>query len=305
MPTGRFAPSPTGDLHVGNLRTALAAWLFARSSEAGFLLRFEDLDEATASVDSEARQAATLRRIGLDWDGEPIRQSERLDLYRDTIADLTKAGLTYRCWCSRREVREAAAAPHGRPGAYPGTCRDLPACRIADLEESGRPAAVRLRCSSTEVTVTDRLHGRRSAVVDDFVLQRGDGTPAYNLAVVIDDAAQGVEEVVRADDLLDSTPRQVHLQRLLGLPIPDYAHVPLVLAGDGGRLAKRHGAVTLADRLAMGDSPARVVAVLASSLGLDVPEHEIMPRSLVDRFDPSALTPEPWTLATKQIEAAW
>ncbi len=153
--------------------------------------------------------------------------------------------------------------------------------------------------------MTDRLYGRRSAVVDDFVLRRGDGTPSYNLAVVIDDAAQGVEEVVRADDLLDSTPRHVYLQKLLKLPTPDYAHIPLVLGGDGNRLAKRHGAVTLADRLARGDSPARVVAVLASSLGLDVPEHEITPRDLVDRFDPSLLTLEPWALSTEQIETAW
>lgn len=305
MPTGRFAPSPTGDLHVGNLRTALAAWLFARSSGSRFLLRFEDLDRSTATTESETDQIADLHRLGIDWDAEPIRQSDRFDLYHDMITDLTRAGLTYRCWCSRREVREAAAAPHNRHGMYPGTCRDLSARRISELEESCRPAALRLRCSSIEVTVNDRLRETFTAEVDDFVLRRGDGVPAYNLAVVIDDSDQDVEEVVRADDLLDSTPRHVHLQNLLDLPTPAYAHMPLVLASDGNRLAKRDGAVTLADRLALGDTPGRVVAVLAASLGLDVPEHEVSPEQLIQRFEPSGITLEPWSLTSDQTTYPW
>jgi len=305
MPTGRFAPSPTGDLHIGNLRTALAAWLFARSTSSEFLLRFEDLDRATSSTESEARQADSLTMMGIDWDGRPIRQSERFDTYDDAIGELSDSGLTYRCWCSRREIREAASAPHGHTVSYPGTCRDLPATKVSEMEESGRPAALRLRCSSTQVTITDRLHGEFTTEVDDFVLRRGDGVAAYNLAVVLDDAMQGVEEVVRADDLLESTPRQVLLQGLLGLPTPSYAHVPLVLSDDGARLAKRHGAVTLPRRLAAGDTPHRVTAVLAASLGLDVPETEITPMALLNRFDPSSIGLQPWTISPSMTSTAW
>jgi len=305
MSTGRFAPSPTGDLHVGNLRTALAAWLFARSRGSKFKLRFEDLDQINSSSIHENSQAESLRILSLDWDGSPMRQSERLEIYRDAISDLTNAGLTYRCWCSRREIREATTAPHGHFGTYPGICRDLPAARVAELERSDRPAALRLRCSSEVVTITDRLHGEITAEVDDFVLRRGDGAPAYNLAVVIDDAAQEIDEVVRADDLLDSTPRQVLLQSRLGLPTPSYAHVPLVLSANGDRLAKRHGAVTLAQRMEAGDSPRRVVAVLAASLGLDVPEHEVVPADLLGRFDPSAITLEPWTITDRELSDSW
>ncbi len=305
MPTGRFAPSPTGDLHVGNLRTALAAWLFARSTGSRFLLRFEDLDLATSTRDNEVRQARDLSLIGLDWDDPPVRQSERSDLYEDAIADLSNAGLTYRCWCSRREVRDAAVAPHGPPGTYPGTCRDLAAKKVSEHQESGRPAALRIRCSSTTASVVDRLHGNVSSSVDDFVLRRNDGTPAYNLAVVVDDADQGVGEVVRADDLLDSTPRHIHLQSVLDLSSPSYAHVPLVLADDGKRLAKRHGSVTLHDRSALGDDPERVIAVLAASLGIDVPELRVRPSDLITRFDPAELSLDPWVLSTDTIDTPW
>ncbi len=305
MPTGRFAPSPTGDLHIGNLRTALAAWLFARSDGSRFLLRFEDLDLSTSSRDYEHRQARDLSLIGLDWDDPPVRQSERSDLYEDAITDLSNAGLTYRCWCSRREVREAAVAPHKPPGTYPGTCRDLPAKKVAENEESGRPAALRLRCFSTATDVVDLLHGSVSASVDDFVLRRNDGTPAYNLAVVVDDADQGVGEVVRADDLLDSTPRHIHLQSVLKLSVPSYAHVPLVLADDGKRLAKRHGSVTLHDRSVLGDGPERVVSVLAASLGIDVPEQLVRPSDLITRFDPAELSLDPWVLSAEAIDTTW
>ncbi|WP_420611268.1 tRNA glutamyl-Q(34) synthetase GluQRS [Candidatus Poriferisodalis sp.] len=252
---GRWAPSPTGDLHLGNLRTALLAWLFARSAGGRFLWRFEDLDGAVRPqfYDSQLRDVAAL---GLDWDGEPVRQSERLDRYRDAIADLRRRDLTYECFCSRREIAEAAAAPHGPSpeGAYPGTCRHLTPAEREQRRSSGRPPALRLRVGSdgpepTEVTVVDRQLGAYTGTVDDFVIQRGDGTPAYNLAVVVDDAAQGITEIVRGDDLLPSSPRQAHLAQLLGIEPPSYAHVPLVLGPVGRRLAKRDGAVTLQDRL--------------------------------------------------------
>ena len=305
MSRGRFAPSPTGRLHVGNLRTALAAWLFARSTGSDFLLRFEDLDQATARRGHEDDQRRDLRTLALDWDGEPVRQSERLDHYEDALADLAGAGRLYRCWCSRREIREAASAPHVPPGHYPGTCRELSSAEVAEREASGKPPALRLRTDNPEVEIVDRLHGPHRQVVDDLVLRRGDGTPAYNLVVVVDDAAQGVQEVVRADDLLSSTPRHAHLIDLLGLERPAWAHVPLVLAADGDRLAKRHGSVTLPDRLSLGDSPGRVVAVLARSLGLRVPETEIFPPDLLQRFSPDQIDLEPWTLDRQLADQPW
>jgi len=302
---GRFAPSPTGTLHIGNLRTALVAWLCARSVGSEFLLRFEDLDSATARREHETAQRRDLEQLGLDWDGEPVRQSERLDHYESALADLEAAGLTYRCWCSRREIREAASAPHLPPGHYPGTCRDLSTAQIAEHEASGRPPALRLRTEHPDITIVDRRHGSHTETVDDFVLRRGDGTPAYNLVVVVDDAAQGVEEVVRADDLLSSTPRHAHLQQLLGLPEPSWLHVPLVLGPDGDRLAKRDGAVTLEDRLTLGDSVGRVVAVLAASLGLEFDDVETNPSDLLAHFSADHIDRSPWTIPRSSITEPW
>ena len=298
MAVGRFAPSPTGDLHLGNLRTALAAWLFARSAGSAFLVRMEDLDRVQASADHERSQLADLAALGLEWDGEVVRQSERFDRYEAAIAQLDAAGLTYSCSCTRREIREASSAPHGDPlpdGAYPGTCRDLSAAQRAEQAASGRPLALRLRGPGTAVTIDDDLLGEVTAVVDDVVLRRNDGVPAYNLAVVVDDAAQGVEQVVRADDLASSAPRQRHLAQLLGLPPVAYAHVPLVLGPGGHRLAKRDGAVTLADQLALGRTPEDVVGVLAHSLGLLDEPAPCRPADLVETFDPTRITPTPWT----------
>jgi glutamyl-tRNA synthetase len=282
---GRFAPSPTGDLHLGNLRTALAAWLSARSSGVPFIVRMEDLDRVTSSADHEVRQLRDLATLGVDWDGEVVRQSERFDRYRDAIATLDAAGLVYPCFCTRREIAAeiaaSASAPHDDvpvrhdqvlvpDGAYPGTCRELTARQRAARAGSGRRPALRLRAPTEVVEVHDVVVGRVRGLVDDVVLQRGDGVPAYNLAVVVDDAAQGVTQVVRGDDLLSSTPRQVALHHLLGLRVPTYAHVPLVLGDDGARLAKRHGAVTLEGLADLGCSVGAVVVVLAGSLGVDV-----------------------------------
>lgn len=263
--TGRFAPSPTGDLHLGNLRTALAAWMSAHRDGPGtgrFLVRFEDLDRVTSSRDIAARQLADLAAIGIEADEPPVFQSDRFDLYDAAIDGLIARGLTYPCFCTRREIREAAEAPHGGQTAYPGTCRTLtPRERARRALE--RPGAVRLNAeaaglSGAEIGFRDALAGDVAGPVDDVVLRRNDGVPAYNVAVVVDDAAQGVTEVVRGDDLLAVTPTQVALQRLLGLPTPAYRHVPLVHGPDGERLAKRHGAVTLADLAAQGTGPDEV-----------------------------------------------
>jgi glutamyl-tRNA synthetase len=260
-------------------------------------MRVEDLDPITSNRDHEARQLADLAAVGLDWDGPVIRQSDRRPQHEAAIAALVARGLTYPCYCSRREVREASAAPHSRPGAYPGTCRDLPDAARRKLEDRGRPAATRLRASGDLVTVVDRLRGEVARPADDIVLRRNDGVPAYHVAVVVDDAEQGVEEVVRGDDLLDATPSQANLMDLLGLPRPAWAHVPLVLGQDGDRLAKRHGDVTLTDLAARGVSADEVRNCLAASLGLAQPGEAVTMRQLVDRFDPSALPTEPWNLA--------
>jgi len=270
--TGRFAPSPTGDLHVGNLRTALLAWLMAREEGRSFLVRMEDLDQANSSLANAERQLADLHRLGLEWDGEVVRQSERFARYEAAIEALTGRGSTYECFCTRREIRDAVAAPHS-PGpelAYPGTCRNLTSQERAQRRRQ-RPPALRLRAEGVVIDVDDAIAGPFRGTVDDVVLRRNDGVPAYNLAVVVDDAAQGVTEVVRGADLLTSTPRQLLLAKMLELDIVTrYAHVPLVVGDDGQRLAKRHGAVTLGDLAAEGVDPRAVLGALARSLGMVV-----------------------------------
>jgi glutamyl-tRNA synthetase len=213
-------------------------------------VRVEDLDSSRVRPGIEEAQLSDLRALGLDWDGPVVRQSERMGLYEEAIERLDANGLLYPCYCTRAEIRAAACAPHGISTAdrYPGTCRDLTAAQRAEREAAGRPPALRVRSEDARIAFEDRLLGCRDETLDDFVMRRNDGTPAYQLAVVVDDAAQGIGEVVRGADLADSTPRQILLARLLGLPEARYAHVPLVLGPDGRRLAKRHDAVTLSDR---------------------------------------------------------
>lgn len=292
---GRFAPSPTGPLHVGNLRTVLLAWLFARSAGARFLVRVEDLDRSRVRPGVEEAQLADLRALGLDWDGPVVRQSERMDLYEEAIARLGDDGLLYPCYCTRKEIQAAASAPHGISAAdrYPGTCHELTAAERAEREAAGRAPALRLRAEEVRIGFEDCLLGHYEDEVDDFVVRRNDGAPAYQLAVVVDDAAQGVGEVVRGADLIDSTPRQLLLASLLGLRAPRYAHVPLVLGPDGKRLAKRHGSVTLADRTALGEKPENVLAWMAHSLGLAAKEEKPTLDDMLTRFDPTLLPTEP------------
>jgi glutamyl-tRNA synthetase len=299
MHDGRFAPSPTGALHLGNLRTALLAWLFARSTGSRFSLRVEDLDATGARPEHERQHLADLSALGLDWDGPVVRQSDHLERYLEAIARLADDGLVYPCYCTRREILEAASAPHGPhlpDGAYPGTCRELSTGERARREAGGRRPALRLRAGGETVTFTDRMCGPVEGVVDDFVLRRNDGAPAYNLAVIVDDDAMGIGEVVRGDDLLLSTPRQLFLAELLGLHAPAYAHVPLVLNSDGQRLAKRDGAVTLGDRRARGETPEQVLSLLAASLALCEPGEPVTTADLAERFHPQALPPGPWVL---------
>lgn len=289
-PAGRFAPSPSGDLHLGNLRTALAAWGFARATGRRFLLRVEDLDRVKKGA--AQRNVADLRAIGLDWDGPVDHQSERIPRFLDRVQDLTEVGLTYECFCTRKEIHAAASAPHGIPGAYPGTCRNLSAAERA-RRRTQRPPAIRLRAQTREFTVHDHFVGEYTGAVDDMVLVRNDGTPAYNLAVVVDDAEQGVDQVVRGDDLLPSAPRQAYLAGLLGHRVPEYAHVPLVLGPAGARLAKRDGAVTLGELEDIGYTAQDVLAWLADSLGIVHPVRTAA--DVLDRWDPSSWRREPAT----------
>ena len=290
-PDGRFAPSPTGTLHLGNLRTALLAWLFARSQDASYLVRLEDLDTGRVRERFYDEQLRDLAALGLDWDGEVVRQSERLALYDEAIETLRAQDLVYECWCTRAEIREAASAPHGDlpEGFYPATCLRLSEAERAARRASGRPPALRVRAGAATGGFEDRVAGPVSGVVDDFVVRRNDGAYAYNLAVVVDDAEQGVGEVVRGADLLDSTPRQLWLGGRLGLPAPRHAHVPLMLGPDGARRAKRHGAVTLADRAAQGQSAEDVLSLLAASVGLAEPGERVSAAELAGRFHPRLL----------------
>jgi glutamyl-tRNA synthetase len=260
----------------------------------------EDLDRVTSSPHHEVDQVDSLAALGMRPDEPVIRQSERFDLYEDAISTLRAQDRVYECFCTRREIREAAAAPHPDAtvdeGSYPGTCRRLDEQRRRALVAEGRSPALRLRTDGERFTVHDLVAGAYEGGVDDVVLRRNDGVPAYNLAVVLDDALQAVTHVVRADDLLSSTPRQRLLQTLLGLPEPVYAHVPLVLAPDGTRLAKRHGAVTLADLARRGVPAPEVLARLGASLSLCDRDDEVVIEELVPRFRLADLPRTPWRL---------
>jgi len=263
LKVGRFAPSPTGAMHLGNARTALMAWLHSRAFGGRHLLRFEDLDAGrvrTWAFDTTRRDLAWL---GLDWDAEFV-QSERTEAYTEALARLT----TYRCACTRREIAEAASAPHGAEVVYPGTCRSRGV--------TSRQAAVRWRVPDGVVCARDTRLGTLCQElpidVGDFVLRRADGAFAYHLAVVVDDALMGVTDVVRGEDLWPSTPRHVALQRALGLPTPAYLHVPLMRDYRGDRLAKRGGAPSVRDLREAGVPAGSVLAELARSLEWSVPE---------------------------------
>jgi len=288
MSAGRFAPSPSGDLHLGNLRTAILAWLFARSSGRAFLVRVEDLDRQRSRPEFERTQLEDLAAMGLTWDPPVVRQSERDDLYAAALGRLTAAGLTFECFCTRREIAEAVRAPHAQPGHYPGTCRDLtPEQR--DERRAERSPAIRLRADAPAWTVRDELHGEMAGPVDDLVLRRNDGAHAYNLAVVVDDGAQDVDQVVRGEDLLEAAPAQAYLAHALGLPEPTYAHVPLALNAEGRRVAKRDGAVTLRDL-----SPAAAWDLIGASLGVAARS----PEELLAELDPADIPRNPWVIGS-------
>jgi glutamyl-Q tRNA(Asp) synthetase len=238
--TGRFAPSPTGPLHLGSLVAAVGSWLFARAAGGRWLVRMEDLDTPRVVPGADRQILDSLRGFGLEWDGEVVYQSQRVAHYEDALRALRERNLVFDCGCSRAELQRAASAPATSEAVYPGTCRNgLPPGRTA--------RAVRFRVSDELIVFDDRAEGRVQENVaretGDFVIKRADGVFAYQLAVVVDDALQGVTQVVRGADLLSSTARQIALQRALGYPTPSYAHLPLVKNPDGSKVSKRDGAL--------------------------------------------------------------
>ena len=304
---GRLAPSPTGALHLGNVRTFMVAWLRARQAGGKVILRMEDLDHPKHKPGADAQAIEDLRWLGFDWD-ETFVQSERKGLYAAALAKLRAQGLAYPCVCSRRDVEAAQSAPHeGDQLHYPGTCRN----RFASWSEAvaylnpdpddGAPLKLpcwRFRTSeNTHVAFEDAFAGHYemdvSAKLGDFPLARDEDGGGYAIAVTVDDAAMGVTEVVRGDDLLPATPSQILLYRALGLAPPTFFHVPLVVGPDGRRLAKRHGDTRIASFRAAGMKPEEIIGFLAAASGIVPRKKTIGLKSLIGLFDPARLPREP------------
>lgn len=299
----RLAPSPTGALHLGNARTFLFNWILARQAGWQIVLRIEDLDGPRIKAGADQTAMDDLRWLGLDWDVGPVRQSTRSEIYRAAIDRLIADGLAYPCVCSRKEVELAASAPHAEDGAavYPGTCRGRFASVADARAATGREPAVRFRVpddASAIIEWNDVIALQQAIDVrrlGDFVIARADGA-AYQLAVVADDATAGVTQVVRGDDLIDSTPRQILLYRALGLAdrIPRYCHLPLVVGADGRRLAKRHGDSRLSNYRSRGVTPGRIRAWLARSTGLSLGD-DVTNTQLLEAFRLDGVPRQPIT----------
>ena len=302
---GRLAPSPTGFLHLGNAWAFFLAWLGARSSGGGLILRMEDIDPVRSRPEHAAAIMEDLQWLGLDWDGEVYVQSRRLNLYERAIAEFKAKGLVYPCYCTRKELRELASAPHlpsaggqgegiGDLGApYSGACRNLSAAERVALEARGRKPCLRLEYLARDIRINDLALGVCEFKGDisggDFALRRSDGVFAYQLAVSVDDADMGITQVVRGCDILASTPRQLYLLELLGSPAPEYAHVPLLLDHEGERLAKRHNSLRLATLRQNRVSPERIIGWLAWLAGLQDSARPARPSEFLTGFTFSRL----------------
>jgi glutamyl-tRNA synthetase len=307
--TGRYAPSPTGALHLGNLRTALAAWLDARSRRGRFLLRVEDLDTPRVRPGCAGQQLADLRAIGIDWDDEPWVQSRRAAEYARWFDRLPAPDRVYRCFCSRRDVQEALSAPHADPGrtGYPNTCRALDHAAAGERAASGAQHCWRLRVPDEPVVVHDRLAGELAFDLGreggDFVVRRADGLFAYQFACALDDALSGVTDVVRGADLLDSAARQTVVLESLGLAVPVYAHLPLMRGPDGRRLSKRDGDDDLRALAARGLDATGVAAYLGWTLGACARGERAAPAAMVARFDPDKIPRHEFTVTGGDLDA--
>ncbi|MFO0934979.1 MAG: tRNA glutamyl-Q(34) synthetase GluQRS [Gemmataceae bacterium] len=301
---GRLAPSPTGAQHVGNARTYLIAWLAARKAGGELRLRMEDIDSPRIKAGAAEQALDDLRWLGLDWDGEPMVQSTRLTHYESALERLKSLNLVYPCTCTRSDVAAAASAPNlGDEGpAYPGTC----AYRTSYDRPTDRPFCWRFRVKESP-EFRDEYRGLVSLDLKsqggDFVIWKTDGTPAYQLAVVVDDAGMGITHVVRGDDLIPSTPRQLLLYQSLDWAAPQFAHVPLVVGTDGRRLAKRHGDTRLATLRQAGVSPESLVGLLAWSCGWIDRIEPITASELVSVFNWSSIPSKPFVLTSDRLAA--
>ena len=303
-PVGRLAPSPTGAQHVGNARTYLIAWLSARSRGGVVRLRVEDIDTPRTKPGAAEQALADLRWLGLDWDGDPVVQTTRLAAHEAALEELKRRELVYPCTCTRADIASAASAPHaGDDGpTYPGTCSHR---TVADAAKLDRPYAWRFRVTDSP-GFDDRFLGPTRIDLrqagGDFVVWRSFAVPAYQLAVVVDDAAAGVTEVVRGDDLVPSTPRQLLLYRALGLTPPAFAHVPLVVGPDGRRLAKRHGDTRLAALRAAGVTAEALVGLLAWSCGWLPAPRPVTPKELLPVFTLAGIPRRPFVLTPELLK---
>ena len=305
--TGRLAPSPTGALHLGNVRTFMIAWLRARSAGGRLLFRMEDLDHPRDKPGAAQAAIDDLRWLGFDWDGETVVQSARRSNYRAALLRLKAAGLAYPCICTRRDVENAQSAPHaGEQLHYPGTCRG----RFSSWDEAALAAGGRMPCwrfrtpggDAGRISFDDVFAGRFEqdvpSVLGDFPLARDPGGAGYTLAVVVDDAEMGITEVVRGDDLLPATPAQILLQRALGLSTPSYCHVPLVVGRDGRRLAKRHGDTRIAAFRESGTRPGAILGMLAASCGWAECGEELSLAEILPRFSLATLPRKPFVFVS-------
>jgi len=298
----RLAPSPTGALHLGNARTFLVNYLLARQRGWRVVMRMEDLDSPRVKKSADSRTIDELRWLGLEWDEPIFYQSHRMEAYRAALDRLIEMGVVYPCVCTRKDVALAASAPHAEDGltVYPGTCRSRFESAKQAAETTGRPVAWRVLVPDAPIDVHDRFAGPHRfnlrETSGDFVVFRSYGTAAYQLAVVVDDAEQGVDVIVRGDDLLESAARQIHLIRLLDLtPRPTYWHLPLVVGPDGKRLAKRHGDTTLSRYRQLGTKPERLLGLLGYWCGLLERRCETTMEELLKRFDLGRIPREPIT----------
>lgn len=291
---GRYAPSPTGVLHLGNLRTALLAWTLARQQQGGFVLRFEDLDPRSKS-EYYSLQIHDLEAIGIDWDSAPLKQSEHIERYSDIILSLQENNMTYECFCTRKNLQQVASAPHLPPGIYPGNCRRLSSNEKKERKSNSknRNPSLRIKTNNDQKEFNDLVFGPQIDRVDDFVLRRSDGIFSYNFVSVVDDHYQGINQVVRGRDLIPSTPRQIFLFEALQYDAPSYAHVPMVLNNRGVRLSKRDGAITLSELKDNGWSYKDVFSLLCASVG--VPDCRD-PQDFITRFKPTIFPREDWFL---------
>ena len=301
-PRGRYAPTPSGPLHLGNARTALIAWLQTRLQGGRFILRIEDLDRPRMRPGAAHGIIADLRWLGLDWDegpecggpAGPYDQSRRSVIYAQALERLQRDHLAFECFCSRQDIRRAASAPHGdaEMPVYPGTCRGLSAAERRFKRELRAPAW-RFRAGSGGIGFVDRLCGavtdNLAESVGDFVIRRGDGVFAYQLAVAVDDALMGISDVVRGADLFGSTTRQIALLKALRLPVPDYWHVPLMHDPAGRRMAKRDGSDSIAAFRNAGGRPDELVGQLAASLNLIPSAEAVTPGALLSELDLAGL----------------